>query len=356
MRTTCSWIGLAATLVLATASSFSIGQTGKKKPTTAQNQTKGQGQLTGGYIKFGETYSLKDGLNFSILKATYSLDPFPSYEKASATVDKKLVILDVAIKNAVPKDNDSFPPLILIDAAGNKYDAGGGMISLKSNGVKEYYRNLKPGQGLGQPGLNDPLRVAFLVPLDAKITKIIVNEGRLNKNEEVVRYLMAGTDKEADPANVIAVPPSVASLTELGGQIVGKVGIGQPFVSYYSTYQINSVKTTTEAIEEGVAPEEGKQFVLVSVTVKNNSLATASYFDSLNLEGAVIKDSDGEKSQAIELYKGSSNEKFDRNGSLEPGDERTLRYLFQISAKTKPAQLNFAASGPYLHWIIDLSK
>lgn len=351
---------IVSSFILFPASSF--GQKTKKpasKPAqkTPDNQSKGQNQLTGGYIKFGETYGLKKtGLNFAILKASYSVEPFPSYSKLSATADKKFFILDISVKNYLPKDNDYFPEISVVDASGTKYTDPN--VSLRSYGVKEFYSLLKPGQGFGQAGLNDPLRVAFHIPLEAKITKIMVNDSRINKNEEVVRYLVAGTDKEADPANVVQTPAVVADMIDPSGQAVkfGRAKIGESFVSYYNTYRVNSVKTTSDAIEDGVFPEEGKQFVVVSVTVKNSYLVQASFFDSLNLEGVFVKDSEGDKVQAMGLYKGSVNEKFDGNGYLEPGDERTVRYLFQISSKTKPNTLLFSAHPSYLAWQIPLGN
>ena len=361
--------GFAPTLALVTAvclilsPAVSSAQKKKKKPTppskTQKNETKGQGQLAGGLVKFGEVYSLKDGLNFEILKASYSMEPFMSYAKESATPEKKFVILDIAIKNATPSDNDHFPEMSLIDSAGKKYDLGSGMVALTSTGVGDYYANLKPGQGYGQPSLNDPLRVGFLVPLDAKITKIIVNQPRLNRKEEVVRYLMAGTDKEADPKNVIApLPKSIADPSDPTGAVAadhGRAAIGEAFTSYFGSFKITKVTTTTDAVRDGKFPESGKQFVVVSVTVKNISKKPVSFFYLLDAGKTTVKDQDGEKSEIVDFLKASSNEQFNTDGKeVDGGDELSFRMVFQVSDKAKLASLNFAANGGY-PWMIDLS-
>src|SRR5207253_752830 len=91
---------------------------------------------------------------------------------------------------------------------------------------------LRPGQGLGQPELKDPLRVAFSIPMKARITKIMVNKARLGKNEEVLRYYVAGATKEeagepGDPKNVIAaLPEGVKDPADKSGAVPLEEGKG----------------------------------------------------------------------------------------------------------------------------------
>lgn len=361
--------GVIPTLALTLALSLMIlpsvasAQKKKKKPTppskSQKNETKGQGQIAGGYVKFGEVYSLKSGMNFEILKAAYSMEPFLSYAKESATQEKKFVILDIAIKNATPSDNDRFPEMSVIDSTGKKYEMGSGMVALASTGINDFYATLKPGQGYGQPNLNDPLRVGFLVPLDAKITKIIVNQPRLNKNEEVVRYLMAGTDKESDPKNVIApLPKSIADPSDPSGAVAadhGKAQVGESFTSYFGSFKITKVTTTTDAVRDGKFPDAGKQFVVVSISIKNISKKPAGLFYLMDRDKTTVKDQDGEKAQIDHLLKASSNDEFNPDGKeIDPGDELSFRMVFQIGEKAKLASLNYSAVNGY-PWTIDLS-
>lgn len=358
---------VAAIALLVLTPSIGIAQKSKTKSTPPpkqqpkkqpQNETKGQGQLVGGYVKFGETYSLSDGLNFQIIRAKYSMEPFACYSREYGHADQKLIILDISIKNAANYDNDHFPPISFLDAAGTKYD--GVMVGLVSNGIKEYYRVLKPGQGLGQPGLNDPLRIACLVPLESKITKIIVNEPRLNKNEEVFRYLMAGTDKEADPANVIApLPANIADASDPSGakgMAAGKAKIGDTFTSYIFSYRVNGIKTTSDPLYEGAAPDEGKKFAIISITYKNIGFEKLSTFYSVDTEGNQLKDTDGERGTFWGILKGNTDAQVGDSYEMEPGDERTIRLVFQIDQKATPKSLKFAATNYTYPWMIDLTQ
>ena len=358
-------LGVAAAIAILTTLSFvvlpSTTFAQKKKPATKtqKNETKGQGQLSGGLVKFGEVYSLKGGLNFEILKASYSMEPFASYAKETATADKKFVVLDIAIKNATPKNNDNFPGITIIDSAGQKYDLGSGMVALNSFGDKDFSLNLKPGQGYGQPSLNDPFRVAFLVPLEAKITKIMINQPRLNKNEEVLRYLVAGTDKEADAANIfVPLPKSIADPSDSSGAVAmghGKVKVGDAFTSYFGSYRINKVSATSDAVRDGKYPDSGKQFVVVSITVKNIGKTAVSLFYMLDRDKTVVKDQDGEKSEIVDFLKASSNDAFSTDGKeIDPGEELSFRMVFQIGEKSKLSSLNFTTPNGY-PWTIDLS-
>lgn len=327
---------------------------------TQKNETKGQGQLAGGLVKFGEVYSLKGGLNFEILKARYSMEPFYSYEKETAHADKKLVILDLAVKNATPSNNDHFPPITLIDANGEKYEMGSGMLTLASKGVESFYLNLKPGQGYGQPDLHDPLQVGFLVPLNAKITKIMIGQPRLNKNEEVLRYLIAGSDKEADAANVIApLPKTVADPADESGATAmpaGKVGIGDSFTTYFSSYKVTGVTTTTEPLRAGVSPEEGKQFVIVSVSMKMIGKKEMGMFYCLDKEATTLKDEDGDKASLFGIIKASSGDELQTSDrTFDPGEEINFRLVFQIGEKAKPSSLHIVAGSGY-PWQVALSK
>src|SRR3954469_3326725 len=75
------------------------------KPAAAPAPVKGQGQLAGGNGQFGTVMSLDNGFNFEILSARYTLEPFLGSETLKARTDEKLLILEIAIKNAKKDDN-----------------------------------------------------------------------------------------------------------------------------------------------------------------------------------------------------------------------------------------------------------
>jgi hypothetical protein len=60
-----------ASAVVATAA-FAV----PKKPGAAGHATKGQSQISGSFGRFNTVYTLKDQMNYEILSADYTLDPF----------------------------------------------------------------------------------------------------------------------------------------------------------------------------------------------------------------------------------------------------------------------------------------
>jgi hypothetical protein len=131
--------------------------------------TKGQGQLAGGNGIFGQVYSLKSGFNFEILSAKYSLEPYDAYSSFSSGDGKKLLILDIAIKNNQSSDNffNDEGMFTVEDSTGQLY--GSHSQRLVSLGTKGVNTNLRPGQGLGQPALHDPYEEAFQIDSKSRI-------------------------------------------------------------------------------------------------------------------------------------------------------------------------------------------
>ena len=348
-------LGIAFTSVLTSAISVGWCWQGVAKQV---NQTKGQTQLKGGLVKFGEIYSLKGGWNVQILKAAYSLDYFPCYNDVAAHTDKKMVLIDFAVKNATPGDKVLSPDdslFFLLDEQGNKYHWAG--VNLANNGLKGYGPTFHPGQGAGQAALKNPLRCVFLVPLDAKITKIMTNAGRLNKQEDTLRYLMAGTDSAADPANKIApLPQGLADPADPSGVVAAPVGfakIGAIVPDGHFLISVKSVTTTTDAIAPGMFPDDGKKFVIAVMTVKSISLKDETATDVL-YEHPSLKDSNGNRTGVLYIWAASSP----KDGPLEhfeKDEERTYRLIFRIDAGASPTKMQLNSNTTY-SWQWDVSS
>ena len=107
------------------------------------------------------------------------MEPFASYAIIAAQTDQKVLVVDIAIKNARSGDNffnvEGFASVF--DEKGQQYNFGSGCLALKSLGVKTPNTSLKPGQGLGQSSFNDPLQMGVVLPAKARIVKIILNTG-----------------------------------------------------------------------------------------------------------------------------------------------------------------------------------
>jgi hypothetical protein len=124
-------------------------------------------------------------------------------------------------------------------------------ITQDSKGRNGYLTTHRPGQGIGQPELKDPVHIIFRIAGNARIVKIIVNIGRkfVRPDEQVVRYFIAGATKaeagaDGDPKNVIApLSANVADPADKSGAIAldeGKGALGQELPSDLFRLKLNS--------------------------------------------------------------------------------------------------------------------
>jgi hypothetical protein len=349
-------------LTLAALAAPALAQQKAKAPAAkpAPNTVKGQGQLVGGSAQFGTVYSLQNGFNFEILSARYTLEPFVAYETQIAGTDQKLLVADIAIKNTEKGDNfwnmDSL--FTLVDDKGELYP--GGALALQSKAADSASATLRPGQGLGQPALNDPLRVAWVVPAKARIVKIMVNRGRAGQNEQVVRYFVAGATKaeageEGNPKNVIAPLPAEAAADKTGAVAaeVGKGTAGTYLPSGYFGLRLDSFAFTTEALG-GNAPDEGKKYAVATVTVKNLTEKTLSMFDVEGGDSPLyeLTDSEGERAKPVAYRKAKRDE--DAEHEFKKGDEYTFRVVFVVP-KDVTAKTLVLGTGGARKWSYDVS-
>ncbi len=308
----------------------------------ANPPTKGQGQLAGGPAQFGVTYTLKGKINFAVLAARYTLEPYSASEPLTAGTDEKLIVLDIAIKNANPNDaswnRDGF--FTLVDSTGQQYV--GGNPALESLGGKYPSFTLRPGQGLGQPGLKDPLHMAWHVPATARIVKIMVNTGRLyvKPAEQVFRYYIAGATKaeagaDGNPKNIIApLPANVADPTDKSGAVALPEGIaasGEWVPSGAFHLRLDSTSSSTDAVT-GDAPNDGTRYEVVSITAKlvlkdRGDLTMGDVMGGDNT-AYQLTDADGERYKPVKFLKAGSTDY--PNQKFEYGDEIACRAVFMV--------------------------
>lgn len=354
---------LCAFLVSALACAIDATAYAQAKP-KAQPPTKGQAQLNGLNAQFGVIYTLSNHFNFEILKARYTLDPFLSYGHISARTDEKLLVVDIAIKNVATGDNffnnEGF--MTAVDEKGQLYNFGSGALALLSMGRKSPNTSLKPGQGLGQPALKDPLQMGVEVPSKARIVKLIVNTGRLGSADKVMRYYIAGATKEeageaGNPANVIApLPENVRDHADKSGAValaegVGKVGEYEPSRDY--GLRLEGVAVSTDKFRGEPAPA-GKKYVVATFTAK---MLVDDQGDMFYVEGANdsvygITDTDGERYRPIGFRKAGSDEDADHKFQL--GDEYKFRIFFVVPQNASLKKMIVATSGGP-RWAYDVS-
>ncbi len=325
-----------------------------------QNQVKGQGQLVGANGEFGVTYSLKTGFNFTLLSAKYSIEPFDCYGAVSAQTDSKLLVIDFAIKNAQPQDNffNTDNLITVVDDKGQLIQRAVYRLESKDAEIVDF--TLRPGQGLGQKELKDPLRMAILVPGKAVINKIMINFGRLNTKEEVVRYLLVTPPKpgvQPTTKNFIApLPELVRDPADPSGAKMlseGKAVIGTAYPSGFFSLRLDGVATPAEAVFDGNAAEEGKQYLVATLTAKSLGTAELGMFEVGGGDEPLyeVTDTDGERYKPIGFRKTKADEAPDR--MFKKGDEYTFRVFFALPKDAKLKQMVFGV-GLGRKWLVPL--
>ncbi len=360
---------LIACIALLALSSSILAQTKKTKtpskpPVKAQDVTKAQGQQQGGDGVFGAIYTMNSGWNFTILKARYSVEPYKAYEWTAPNADEKFLVLTLAIKNSLPSEMlFGGPDFTVVDEEGHDYV--GANYRLSSTESAEVSINLKPGQGSGQNPDKDELTCMIKVPSKARISKIILKQGRkFVKGEEVVRYFIADVaTKERDgapgnPKNIIAgLPDSVKEKSDKLGAVAmpqGVAKIGTPFFSSYFAVTCNSVELTSSEKHHDALPEEGKQYAIANITVKNLFKKAITLFEVGSTESVVLKDADGEKYTLLldYLWKAKRDEATD-SPSIEPGESYTFRCFYSVPKDVKLKTLRISATSGRVY-VIDL--
>lgn len=328
----------------------------KKKPAPKVppgDVSRGAHQLAGGDGVFGTVYTLQNEFNYEILSARYTIEPHNDYSGTQADRDGKLVWITFAIKNSDRTEARAWPgtEVTLIDDNNQNYTSGSGQTMLASQGSKESFGNLLPGQGLGQDPVKDELSIAIPVPGKAKIVKILLSTGRKNvPGEKVVRYGIAG-NPGGSPKNVIKplakyaadpTDPTGATLAIPGSVIAGKYYPDGGFAVRFDT-----LTTTTEPIYDKTPPTDGNVYVVANMTGKNIFSRKASTFDfyASQSDEITVRDSDGEKyrvfGDAGYAFRHPKRDEALQSTEIEVGEEFHFRYIFMLPKNAKPASITF---------------
>jgi hypothetical protein len=355
-----SFVAGATAFVLAISATQSHAAPVKKHPVHA---VKGQGQIAGGNGRFGTVYSLKNGFNFEIISAGYTLEPFAAYTPIHAKHGEKLLVMQIAIKNATDRDNffNDEDLFTLIDNHGQQYR--GHVMELASAKLNNFSTTLRPGQGFGQPGLHDPLTIAFELPGNARIVKIMVDQKALGMSGDVLRYYVAGATKEeageaGDPKNVIApLPDNARDTSDPSGATAldsgkGEVGVYEPSGNYYLKLEKFEYSTTETA--DGNPPEDGKKWAIATVTAKS-PLKGLGMFDVTGGDFPLhtVETADGDKVHPSSYRKATSDKEAEHQ--FDPGDEYTFRIFFPIDKDATIKKLTLGC-GDSPTWDYDVSS
>ncbi|MEO7715616.1 MAG: hypothetical protein ABIY70_05410 [Capsulimonas sp.] len=288
-----------------------------KKPVVG---TRGTHQMAGGEGVFGETYTLKDGPNFTLLSAEYSLARI-NLSSSGAIVpksDEKLLVLHFRAKN--PRKDDLYLSKQFVDFQtvgmdGKTRDANQYIIH---DGDKEcLVVTLKPGQGI------DDLTTACIVPADGPIPKLIMSKGREGTSEEVTRYSLGTAQNPVKPlAAPFADPADPKGATALAN--VPAV-VGQTYPAGYFDITLDSLAFSSDKIGDS-DPPDGKRWLVGVMTLKNQSYQPV-YISAANAFKIFLKDSDGDKT----MFDGSLRHvKNDDNTDDSPEFGETVRTRFYL--------------------------
>ena len=324
-----------------------------------QNDVKGQQQMKGVGGTFGTTYTLKNGFNFSLISAKYTVDPVDAYAPALATPDDKILVLQFSIKNVLTTDNflDTTGMFTASDSSNQIYSVSGSP-KLESLGNTAPNLSLRPGQGLGQLSLNDPLTMAIAVPGKAKLDKIILNVGRQGKDEDVIRFELKQPPKSGDAAvkNFIAsLPTGVGDPTDPWGATLlpnGEGAFGSALSSGYFQMTVQQPTMPTDAVFGGNPPDDGKKYFVVLVNVKSMVSSEISIFEAAgDTKGNELTDEDGEHYQPIGYRKAKADEEPEH--SFKKGEEYRYRVFFSVPKDAKLKKLTIGARAGYV-WAFKL--
>jgi len=328
----------------------------------AQNEVKHQDELPGPNVVMGETYSLSNSVNFTLLAARYTLEPCNSYEVVAADPDSKILVIDIAIKNANAQDLYVEPAtwFVAIDDKQQVYQSA--TCWLDSQGRQASTFNLRPAQGIGQAELKDNLHVAFKVPNNARIAKIMVNLGRLGKDsEKVMRYPMVAPPAKPEAKGVNYIKPLPANLAAPGDAYgstrlkEGKasIGVAVPTGKFHMTLDALA-KAAPEATFDGNPAPDGKEFWVATLTVENMIDEEQSMYEVYGGDFAayMLTDADGEQYKSVGARKKAADENPER--TFKKGDKYTFRVFVPVTKGVKPTKFNFGA-GQSPVWSVDVA-
>jgi len=353
------WILAAASMHPASADDT----THKTKPSS--NYTKGQTQLAGGNGEFGVVYSMKDGWNEEILSAAYTLEGFTAATKLWPQYNEKLIVLNIAIKNAksTPQWFNAQGRYTLVDQNGKQYTSSA--AGLASAGEASFQPTLNPGQGLGQPALHDPVRIAFEIDGNSRITKLIINQGRLGHAEQVLRFFLKGATAgedggDGDPKNIVApLPADVQDPSDPTGATAlaigngGKPGSGTVLQSNFFDITVDSFGDAPAGTTAGGSlPGNNMKFVQAFLTLHN---PTPDELDTgwFQADGThELTDTDGDTYKVDKILKASSDN--DTGNRVQPNASVRFRFVFEIPVGTKLQTLKMGSYQARL-WNVDVS-
>ena len=297
--------------------------------------TKGTQQMAGSNGLFGQTYTLvsADGfgpVNFTLISAEYSVERI-SMDQGNLYAPKageKLLVIHYRLKNPNTADMyySSRNLFQAVDSNNNTIQDSG--TSRRASATQMVADTMKPGQGI------DDLVTYIVIPASASIPKLILQLGRAGSKDLVTRYFL-GT-----PPNVVKpIPAPYADPADKTGdtplaQVPGTVGT--TYSAGYFDFALTSVAVAPGPLGSLTA-DDGKQFLVATVTATNKSLAPHYYSQTLV---PVLVTDDGKITDFSEL--GANHDDPFQGTQIDPGGTVTERLVLQYPKDNNLKTLSIA--------------
>jgi hypothetical protein len=323
---------LCVALALA-ANAPSAGAQGKKKPVSkppvksaANPPVKGTPQLPGDNGKIDQPYTMgiEQQLNYTLRSAEYTLGRLIVGTTAYVpTKEQKLLLLKFTIQNPNKADTqfrfDTFK-YMAVDSKDVNHE-GVGDVAKQDENKEALDINLKPGQKVNVVS-------GILIPADASVPKLMVIH---HSGGKVLRYDLRELIK---PLPTPFADPTDKTGAKARGDVPGEKDVFYPLALLDLKYVSSAL--TTEKLGD-YASGDGKQFLVVTVTLRNGTNSKQNYrFDTLGVR-LIAADGEKEDRQNVPLLKTSRNE--DADGALETGESYTCRLLVEVAKDSNLAKL-----------------
>ncbi len=322
----------------------------KSKPAkTPPQETLGTKQMTGAEGVLGTEYTLgKDNpMNIIVNKVEYRGDRISAGDEAiSPNIEEKLLVVHFTFHNPQPRESlvrgDTFR-FTAVDAAGTNHDYEP-TVWLEADG-KTLELTLKPGQRMDGYTL-------IRLPAAGDIQKLMI----ISSEDKAIRYTLKGKVK---PLVAPYVDPMVKEGFTVGATAPMKMGEATPLASTghksseYFDFTVEKMTLSSKPLMEE-APEEGKQFVVLTGRVKNTSRTDGLLIRADSLKLSLVT-TDGESVEHTNRMLHATQGR-EAEFTLAKGAEGRFRLWFIVHKDSKLKSLSVRHNDNDRPFTIDLSK
>ena len=331
-------------LLNATAPAFAQGTTSSAKMTgriratmkippkspPQQPPVKGTTQMAGDNGKIGVTYTLGkgiDAINFTLLRAEYVTRVVTRDRIFIANEDEKLLVLHYTAQNPNARESSFNWSALRFTAVDSENVNREGVGLAGKEGTPDIYAlSLKPGQKID-------VFTLLKLPASATIPKLIVQR---HSTLPVLRLYLK-------PEDIKGLPAPFGDPADANGAIARADVPGEKDI-YYPHNDLD-VKVVDAKYEPGnldnLRPTAGNQFYIVTVSLKNAT--TRPMRLGWPIVDSKLKTVDGETINRKGLIMPRRTDSL--TGELEPGEEFTARFYYQIPKDAQVAKVSIWQGG-----------